>query len=226
MTRSLDSLRQQEAERARRRQRARKRLFLAVLPAAGVFSVCAAYVTLPATVAADNYDYVVSRPALSAALHIAPTSLAAGLVLGLVFGWLVPELLGDGRHYIQIPLIGVLFGVLDPFVTALLMPLSRFFTDASSVSGVADLSNRIVDVVYGTPLFALDYGVRGIGEGLLAGVGAVIVVVVSILGFSGARRKWAHPLVSASVLSLAAVLLLVFGPSEIFRGLVDTFAGR
>ncbi len=223
---SLYELRRIELERFSADRRSYGVLAISLVPLAIVLSVSAMYVTLSVTLAESDPYYQPERPALGPFLRVATAAILGGIVsIGLVVV-AVSEATGASRGVWRLGAIGILFGVLVPFATGLLMPINRFFLNANDVSGAADLSNRVIDAVYGTPLFALTYGVRGIWEGIVVGLllGGAAWVILEVSHLSSRDRLVLKPYVLSLGLAVFIAAFVFFGPSGLFTFLIDSFA--
>lgn len=226
---SLGELRQVEEKRNSLEGRRRIELFLTLLPLAAALSMMAMYITLPAAIASDDPYYQAARPDLASFMRIAPAAITAGALTVAAAAYAVSEVTGGNRGFLRLTGIGILFGLVTPFITGVLMPLNRAFIDAESVAGVRELSDTVVEVVYGTPMFALIYGVTGISEGLAAGAaltGFGWVVFAVTPGSGGWLGHLTRPYILGTAVAILLVLLVSSGPFGLFEFLVELFATR
>ena len=223
---SLHELRRIEFERFSADRRSYGVLAISLVPLAIVLSMSAMYVTLAVTLAESDPYYRPERPALGPFLRVATAAIFGGILsIGLVV-FAVSEATGGSRGVWRLGAFGILFGALVPFVTGLLMPINRFFLNANDVSGAADLSNRIIDSVYGTPVFALTYGARGIWEGIIAGLllAGAAWVFLEVSHLSSRDTLVLKPYVLSLGLAVLVAAFVFFGPSGLFTFLIDSFA--
>ena len=223
---SLQELRRNEFERFSADRRSYGVLAISLVPLAIVLSMSAMYVTLAVTLAESDPYYRPERPALGPFLGIASAAILGGVIsLGIVV-FAVGEATGTAQRAWRLGAIGILFGALLLSVTAFLMPINRFFLDVNDVSGVADLSNRVVEAVYGTPVFALVYGTRGIFEGLVAGLflAAAAWAFANVSHISSRDSLILKPYVLSLGLAALVAGFVFYGPASLFTFLVDSFA--
>ena len=223
---SLQELRRIEFEQFSADRRSYSVLAISLVPLAIVLSMSAMYVTLAVTLAESDPYYRPERPALGPFLRVATAAIFGGILsIGLVV-FAVSEATGGSRGVWRLGAFGILFGALVPFVTGLLMPINRFFLNANDVSGAADLSNRIIDSVYGTPVFALTYGARGIWEGIIAGLllAGAAWVLLEVSHLSSRDTLVLKPYVLSLGLAVLVAAFVFFGPSGLFTFLIDSFA--
>lgn len=228
MTDGLQELRKAEHERRALIWKERRAFLLTLLPIGAGMGLCALYLTLPVLVAAGDPYYRPAKPDPWTFFQAAAAPLLGGIAVAVATGLLVNELAGSWPAWARFLLAGILFGALVQFAIGLLMPVNRLFLDAAEgqVGGV--VSDRIIDAVYGTPLFAATYGTRGIGIGMVAGA---VYAAVGLTAWQAQKLvvplgRTVHPAGVSTFLTFGLCLAVFVGPAALFQWLVSAFDGR
>ncbi len=146
---------------------------------------------------------------------------SAGGLGGVLIAWPLARWLSEGSdrpHNLLIWwLLGVGFGIILPFLTGALLPLSAVFMElALGTIGAGELLSETLNAVFRTPIYMVTHGAYALLTSLLAGglfgTGAWIIDRFNAASNPSVSRY--GPWAVALVLGFAVVAIAAFGPPE------------
>ena len=228
----LDELRRLESARRTEERRYRITMVLAIAPIGAALALAVLYLTVPATLA-ERYAYAeIVRPPLVQFMQLAGSVLIAGALAGGALAFAVTEVMGvpgsRGRLILILAIVGGLFGLFIPLVTALVLPVNLFAIDLARLEGGMELVDELLDAIFSTPALVFIYWAQGLYSGVVSGAVMGAVSFASLLSVKTEGRSGVAKLPAAISLGLSSLLLILVlaGPFSLYEGLVKQIAGR
>ena len=197
-------------------------MLLALLPIGAALATMLQFMDISATLDDADYYYVLDRPPLDVYARLFVPSLLAGLIATGGVVWLFTFVSESGSALWRMIVIGLMYGVLMPVLSGLLMPLNLFVLSVSGLSRVSNqgtLTDQLGDWVFDTPAHAY--------LGWLLGVPHAIVAGLIMAGLGWLVMRAAGPIgnparalpISLLGLGVAAVIvgLMMVGPFGFFE---------
>ncbi len=147
--------------------------------------------------------------------------LAGAILAGLLAYWVSNDT-SKARSLLVWAFLGFTFGILSPFLTGALIPLSTVFLNlVMDVITVGDVPRDVVDSILRAPGFAFTHGVFGLFTGMLAGAlfggGAWLIDMANASPKRGISIYGTYLI--AIGLSIAFFAIAAFGPPSALASL-------
>lgn len=190
----------------------RARLTISVALYGGAVGAAALFVSLLAQVRFPNEP---EHMALLASVFLGSGGALAGGALAALITYSVGQKADKARHLLAWEALGFGYGVLLPFFTGMLIPLSGVFLNlAVGVITAGEVFSQVVDAISRSPAFAFSQGTFGLFTGMLAGLllGTGAWLIDTANAEPNARVSGYGPWAIAAVLSIGVVAVAAFGP--------------
>ena len=208
-------------EEIRQTKRRRVRLTVSVALYGGVVSVATLYISLTA-LPSSTYPFEPQRPSLLHFLFASIGAVLSGVVLAGVATHFVADSPNQAPHPLIWVLIGVLYGVLVPFITGMFRPFWVVLLDlVTGTIGEGGLWLRLANAAFYAPFSSVYWGVIGLPAGLLGGLLLAVGAWFIALANAAVNPRIARygPWVISVALSLGVLATALLAPLSLVASL-------
>lgn len=191
------------------------------------------YLMVPATLAERHAYSEITRPSTGEFLKATIAVPISGALLGSLVAFVITDVLGVSRSparlLIELLMIGIVFGLLVPPVTALVLPINMFLVDMTTRSNEFMVTvDHLLVAIFSTPRLLFIYWTQSLHIGIVSGGLVSFVSFLAMFTIRGGSATTVDLRPAALSLCFAAILLalLIAGPFGFYEHLVRQLAGK
>lgn len=206
-------------------------LILLLLPLGAVLGMVNQYLSILEQLDEADYYYILDRVDMSVYLRLVAPALLGGVISVIAATALFSFVVDAGSALWRLLVIGLLYGVMMPALVGFLMPLNLFLvsvTGLSRVEGQGGFESQFGDLIFSTPAHTYLAVLFNLGPGLvsgifMAGIAWILIRVAGPLSNPARARGLVLAGFGTGIVIMAAVTA---GPFPITEFLFDRYANQ
>jgi hypothetical protein len=207
-------------------RRRRHGMVVALVPLGIAMALIVHYTNIVVTIDDADWQYVLHRPNFAHIMKLSLAPIIGGGLAMLFAGLVATTAAGREGRYLPLIMTAVLYTLFLPAIVGLLLPANLFLLDITGLSFAEySVGEALSSWILSTPFFVLIYTMTGFKAAFWAAIGAVLLAaaVFRFMGPNNSNFSVTRTSVVTTIVGLSALLVIMFGPLEIFEVLYNEF---
>ncbi|MBT4943861.1 MAG: hypothetical protein HON31_07635 [Chloroflexi bacterium] len=215
-----------EESRFEEDRRRRMGMAIVIVPFGIAMALIVQYINIVVAIDDADWQYVLQRPNFSHILKLSPAPIIGGGVSMFIAGLIATSVAGREGRILPYLMTAIIFAITMPILVSTLLPANLFLLEITGLTFSDNTPGEAFSSwIWSTPFFVLTYAMTGMKQAIWAGVASVLLAA-GVFKFNGPNSdsfSLIRSLLITSLVSLAVLFGVMFGPIGIFEVLFDSF---
>jgi len=199
---------------------------IALVPFGIAMALIVQYINIVVALDDADWQYVLHRPNFSHILKLSPAPIIGGGAAMLLAALISTSVAGREGRFLPYFMTAIFYALFMPLMVSLLLPANLFVLEITGLTFSEQTAGEAFSSwIWSTPFFVLTYTMTSMKQAFWAGIGSVLLGagVFRFMGPNGDTFSLSRTVGVTSVVSIVALLVVMFGPLGIFEILFDSF---